>query len=62
VKIEGNNIIPVELNAFPADSINQYVVTSSLLPDSKFSGAKSGLFDRVFVKSTAFFPEEKKDK
>lgn len=62
VKIEGNNIIPVELNAFPADSVNQYVVTSSLLPDSKFSGAKSGLFDRVFVKSTAFFPEEKKDK
>ncbi len=62
VKIEGNNIIPVEINAFPADSVNKYVVTSSLVPDSKYSGAKSGLFDRIFVKSSEFFAEVPKDK
>jgi len=62
VKIEGNNIIPVEINAFPADSVNKFVITSSLVPDSKYSGAKSGLFERVFVKSSEFFAEEKKDK
>jgi hypothetical protein len=62
VKIEGNNIIPVEISAFPADSVNKYVVTSSLNPDSKYSGAKSGLFERVFVKSSEFFTVEKKDK
>ncbi len=61
VTIEGNNIIPVEINAFPADSINQYVITSTLVSDSKYSGAKSGLFERVFVKSPEFFPAEKKD-
>jgi hypothetical protein len=62
VKIEGNNIIPVELNAFPADSVNKFVITSSLVSDAKYSGAKSGLFERVFVKSSEFFAEEKKDK
>jgi hypothetical protein len=61
VKIEGNNIVPVEISAFPADSINKYVVTSSLVPDAKYSGAKSGLFDRVFVKNTEFFADEKKE-
>mgnify|MGYP001767300506 CR=1 FL=1 len=62
VKIEGNNIIPAEISAFPADSVNQYVITSSLIPDSKYSGTKSGLFERVFAKSTEFLPDEKTGK
>jgi hypothetical protein len=61
VQIEGNNIIPVEISAFPADSVNKFVITSSLNPDSKYSGAKSGLFERVFAKSSEFFAVEKKD-
>jgi hypothetical protein len=62
VKIEGNNIIPVDINAFPADSVNKFVITSSLVPDAKYSGAKSGLFERVFVNSSEFFTDEPKDK
>jgi hypothetical protein len=61
VRIEGNNIIPVEIKAFPADSVNQFVITSSLVADAKYSGSKSGLFERVFVKSTEFFAEQKKE-
>jgi hypothetical protein len=61
VKFEGNNLIPSEINAFPADSVNQFVVTSSLVPDAKYSGSKSGLFERVFAKSSEFFADEKKD-
>jgi hypothetical protein len=62
VKIEGNNIIPVEISAFPADSVNKYVITSTLVPDAKYSGSKSGLFERVFVNSSEFFADELKDK
>lgn len=58
VKIEGNNILPVELKAFPADSTNKYIITSSRVPDTKYSGLKAGLFDRIFVERSAFFAEE----
>jgi hypothetical protein len=61
VRIEGNNMMPVEINAFPADSVNQYVITSSLVSDAKYSGLKSGLFERVFVQSSEFFEDEKKE-
>jgi hypothetical protein len=54
VTIEGNNFIPIELRAMPADSVNQYVITSSLIPNSKYSGSKGKLFDRVFVKPDEF--------
>jgi len=57
-KIEGNNILPVEIKAFPADTVNKYVVTSSLLPDSKFSGEKGKLLEKVFPKMEELFAEE----
>jgi len=58
VKIEGNNILPVELKAFPADTTNKFVITSSRVPDAKYSGLKAGLFDRIFVDRSEFFPDE----
>ncbi|MEZ5198001.1 MAG: DUF4340 domain-containing protein [Bacteroidales bacterium] len=58
VKVEGNNILPIELKAFPADSVNKYVVTSTLVPNTKYSGQKSGLFDRVFADRNSFFKGE----
>lgn len=58
VKIEGNNILPVELKAFPADSTNKYIITSSRVPDTKYSGVKAGLFERIFVDRKEFFPDE----
>ena len=58
VKIEGNNILPVELKAFPADTTNKFVITSSRVPDTKYSGLKAGLFERVFVDRSEFFADE----
>ncbi len=59
VKFEGNNILTTEIKAFPADSVNKFVITSSLIPDSKYSGSKSGLFERIFPKEEDFFAEKK---
>jgi hypothetical protein len=58
VKIEGNNILPVEIKAFPADTTNKYVITSTKVPDAKYSGVKGGLFERIFVDNSEFFPDE----
>lgn len=61
LKIEGNNFSPVEIKAFPADTVNKFVITSSLVPDAKYSGAKAGLFERVFIKKEDFYPAVKED-
>ena len=58
VKIEGNNILPVELKAFPADTTNKYIITSSRVPDTKYSGVKAGLFERIFVDRSVFFADK----
>jgi hypothetical protein len=58
VKIEGNNLLPIELKAFPADSTNKYIITSSKVPDAKYSGQKAGLFERIFVDRSEFFADE----
>ena len=55
ITIEGNNIVPVELQVFPADTVHEYVITSSLIPDTKYSGKKSKLFERIFVPRDEFF-------
>lgn len=60
VRIEGNNFAPVDIKAFPADTVNKYVMTSSLVPDAKYSGSKAGLFERVFTNKSDFFPAEDK--
>lgn len=54
IKIEGANFQPVEIMANPADTINQYVITSSANVKSQFSGKQGGLFDRIFVPKTNF--------
>lgn len=58
VSLEGDNFMPIELRAIPADSVNQYIVTSSLLPGTRFSGGKNRLFERVFVQPDEFMDKE----
>jgi hypothetical protein len=61
---EGNNMAsPVTLKAFPADSMNQYIIHSSYNPNAYFSAAKGNLTGRVFKKLTDFLkqPEEVKN-
>jgi hypothetical protein len=58
LSIEGNNILPIQVKAFPAaDTTIKYVVTSSINPGAEFNGSKSKLFEKVFVDETAFLPE-----
>ncbi|MCF8297068.1 MAG: DUF4340 domain-containing protein [Saprospiraceae bacterium] len=54
LQIEGNNFSAIELKAIPADTINKYLISSSINPKSFFSGEKSQLFERVFVPMQKF--------
>jgi hypothetical protein len=58
VKIEGNNFNPIEIKAFPADSVNQYLISSTNVDDALFSGSSSKLFERIFVGEGGFLPGE----
>jgi hypothetical protein len=61
LKVEGNNFNPVELKAFIANAANQYVVTSSMNNEGRFSGVKGDLVKRVFVGLNHFKPTTKKE-
>jgi len=55
LSIEGENILtPIKIRAYPADSLNRYVITSSLNEGSYFSGSKNGLFDKIFKEKNSF--------
>lgn len=56
VRIEGNNLLPVEIKAFPADTVNRYIVTTSVNEGAKFSGEKAKLFDKFFKPLSHFLP------
>ncbi len=61
VKIEGNNMLPVEIMAYPAaDTLNQFILTSSINPGTLFSGyGKNKLFEKIFVPMEKFAIKEK---
>ena len=54
--IEGNNMSAINITAYPADTINKYVVTSSMNVDGKFSGSQGKLFNRAFKSARNFMP------
>jgi hypothetical protein len=54
VKIEGKNFNPIEIQAFAADAVNKYIITSNINPDGRFSGAK--LSQRIFMGPKEFKP------
>ncbi len=58
VLIEGNDFANVLISAYEADTVNQYVVTSSLNPDAQFSGSRSDVFKKIFVPKEHFLPKE----
>ena len=61
VKIEGNNFKLVELKAFVADAVNQYIITSSMNPEERFSGVKGDLAKHIFVGLNHFKSTPKKE-
>ncbi|OQX82027.1 MAG: hypothetical protein B6D64_01180 [Bacteroidetes bacterium 4484_276] len=58
LRIEGNNFSPIELMAYPSDTLTGYVVTSSINPGAEFDGFKSKLFEKLFVGQSEFLPGE----
>lgn len=60
VTIEGNNFSPIKVNAYPADSIHGYYVTSSMNPDAIFSGNNKQLAETVFAGPSRFEIVEEK--
>ena len=57
--IEGNNLpAPIEIFAFPADTTNKYIITSSINQGAGFSGSKSGLFEKIFISREKLFGEK----
>lgn len=51
MKIEGDNMIGLELKAFPTDSINGFIINSNFNPDTYFGGNQNGLFNKAFISS-----------
>jgi len=56
LKIENNKQGIIVLKAYPsADTVNRYIVTSSINPGAYMSGKKEGLFNSIFLSKGAFF-------
>jgi hypothetical protein len=58
LRIEGNNFTPIDLMAYPSDSTTQYVITSSVNPGAEFNGAKSKLFEKIFINASELMPQD----
>lgn len=57
LKIEGNNQTnPITLNAFSADSVNRFAISTDVNQGVFFSGTTGSLFQRIFISSSGFIP------
>ncbi len=55
LKIDGNNFVkPIQFKAFEADTVNKYLITSSLNEGAYFSGSKSKLAEKIFAGKRKF--------
>jgi hypothetical protein len=55
LSIQGNNQpAPLTVMAYPADSVQKFILHSSLNPDAWFSESQSHVVDRVFVSRNSF--------
>ncbi|HTA28164.1 MAG TPA: hypothetical protein VK809_10265, partial [Bacteroidia bacterium] len=62
LKIEGSSFSPAIIKAYPADTANQYAITSSINPGTYFSGKGNAMFSKVFRGKSAFMKKEEKAK
>jgi len=54
LSIEGNNISPIRIDAYQADTINKYIIESTANPATPFSGTGSDLATKLFVSPSRF--------
>ena len=60
LSVEGTNLPSrIEIMAFPADSANQYLITSSQNPGTVFSGREKNLFSTIFRSKSSFIAGQK---
>jgi hypothetical protein len=52
--IKGDMPSPIKITAAPADTVNQYIIHSSMNEDAYFSGKQGRLFDKLFVPENYF--------
>ena len=52
--VEGNNLINFSIKCYEGDSIDEYVLNSSLNPEVYFTSKKNGVFDRLFKPQSDF--------
>lgn len=57
LKIEGDNMQPILVNAYAADSLNQYIINSSQNNKAYFSGAKGNLMNNIFISAGSLMSE-----
>ncbi len=57
LKIEGNNMMPIEVSAIPGDSTHGYFITSTINNGTYFSGYKADVFNKIFKGEGHFFSE-----
>jgi hypothetical protein len=56
LKIEGT-VVPIQLAAFPADTLSGYYITSTMNKEAVFSGNTNDLLSRVFVDAKSLMVE-----
>lgn len=61
LQVEGRGLNPIIIKAYPADTSNKYVVTSTMNPGAYFSG-KTGMFSNLFPGKRAFLYHEEPKK
>jgi hypothetical protein len=58
LNIQGNNqIAPITVTAYPADTVQKFILHSTLNSDAWFAEGTSNTVGRVFVSSKSFMPE-----
>ena len=59
IKFQGSNMPAVEINAFPSDSLKQYIISSTQNEGVNFISGKSKLADRIFISKKKLSAEKK---
>jgi len=60
LKIEGNNLLNINVKCYTGESTDQYILNSSLNPDVYYSSKKDGLFAQVFKSQNSFLKKKGK--
>jgi Domain of unknown function (DUF4340) len=58
LRAEGDGFSPAIIKAYPTDTVNKYVISSTINPGSFFDGSKNNMFSKAFPSKKAFFRKD----